>query len=134
MSPRKKEDNESIREERRKSILEVALSLFANKGYESTSISQLAKEAGISKGLIYTYFESKEALLKKDVELNIKPQTKLKMTFSEIPEIFIPESEFILEVSLIQKDENELRSAEEIAGRLEKFYNEKLKQKNLKPG
>lgn len=64
MSPRKKEDNESIREERRKSILEVALRLFANKGYESTSISQLAKEAGISKGLIYTYFESKEALLK----------------------------------------------------------------------
>ena len=64
MSPRKREDNESIREERRKSILEVALRLFANKGYESTSISQLAKEAGISKGLIYTYFESKEALLK----------------------------------------------------------------------
>jgi len=52
--------------------------------------------------------DGKEALLKKDVELNIKPQTKLKITFSEIPEIFIPESEFILEVSLIQKDENEL--------------------------
>lgn len=64
MCPRKREDNEIIREERRRSILEVALRLFANRGYESTSISQIAKEAGISKGLIYTYFESKEALLK----------------------------------------------------------------------
>jgi AcrR family transcriptional regulator len=64
MSPRSKVENEIIREERRKSILDVALKLFANKGYESTSIAQIAKEAGISKGLIYTYFESKEALLK----------------------------------------------------------------------
>jgi AcrR family transcriptional regulator len=64
MSPRNKFENELIREERRKSILDVALKLFANKGYESTSIAQIAKEAGISKGLIYTYFESKEALLK----------------------------------------------------------------------
>lgn len=52
--------------------------------------------------------DGKEALLKKDVELNIKPQTKVKMAFSEIPEMFIPESEFILEVSLIQKDTTEL--------------------------
>ena len=64
MSPRKKEDNLLIREERRRSILDAALRLFANKGYESTSISQLAKEVGISKGLVYTYFDSKEALLK----------------------------------------------------------------------
>ena len=64
MSPRKKEDNEIIRLERKRSILEIALRLFANRGYESTSISQIAKEAGISKGLIYTYFDSKEALLK----------------------------------------------------------------------
>lgn len=44
-------------------IKEAALELFGRKGYHSTSISQIAKEAGISKGLIYNYFESKEALL-----------------------------------------------------------------------
>jgi len=64
MSPRSKVENELIREERKRSILDVTLKLFANKGYESTSIAQIAKEAGISKGLIYTYFESKEALLR----------------------------------------------------------------------
>lgn len=64
MSPRKKEDNEQIREQRKREILDVSLKLFANLGYESTSISRIAKEAGISKGLIYNYFESKEELLK----------------------------------------------------------------------
>ena len=52
--------------------------------------------------------DGKETILKNNIELNIKPQTKVKMTFPEIPEMFIPESEFILEVSLIQKEENEL--------------------------
>ncbi|MBS1544415.1 MAG: TetR/AcrR family transcriptional regulator [Bacteroidetes bacterium] len=46
-----------------KRISEAALSLIAKNGYESTSISQIATEAGISKGLLYNYYESKEALL-----------------------------------------------------------------------
>ncbi len=40
-----------------------ALELFANEGFHSTSISKIAKIAGISKGLIYNYFESKDDLL-----------------------------------------------------------------------
>ena len=52
--------------------------------------------------------DGKETLLKKDIELNIEPQTKVKMAFVEIPEMFIPESEYVLEVSLIQKNATEL--------------------------
>ena len=44
-------------------ILDVALELFGNKGFTQTSISAIAKEAGISKGLMYNYFESKADLL-----------------------------------------------------------------------
>lgn len=44
-------------------IKETALELFAQHGYHSTSISRIAREAGISKGLMYNYFESKNALL-----------------------------------------------------------------------
>ncbi|MFC2151278.1 TetR/AcrR family transcriptional regulator [Bacteroidota bacterium] len=44
--------------------MQVALELFANEGYHTTSISEIAKKAGISKGLMYNYFESKEELLK----------------------------------------------------------------------
>jgi AcrR family transcriptional regulator len=44
-------------------IRAAALELFARQGYHSTSISQIAKEAGVSKGLLYNYFASKEVLL-----------------------------------------------------------------------
>jgi len=64
MSPRTTEQFEEIREEKKHLIMQVALELFADEGYHTTSISQIAKKAGISKGLMYNYFESKEDLLK----------------------------------------------------------------------
>ena len=53
MSPRTEVQFEEIRESRRKQIMDVALELFADKGYAHTSISQIATKAKISKGLIY---------------------------------------------------------------------------------
>ena len=52
-----------MRETRREQIMKAALELFAQEGYTNCSISRLASHAGISKGLMYNYFESKEALL-----------------------------------------------------------------------
>ncbi len=43
--------------------MDTALEHFANQGYYATTINHIAKHAGISKGLMYNYFESKEALL-----------------------------------------------------------------------
>lgn len=63
MSPRTKEQVEEMRQKSMEQILAAALELFAKKGFDSTSISQIAKLAGVSKGLIYNYFESKDALL-----------------------------------------------------------------------
>lgn len=63
MSPRTKEQFEEMRVSRRQQIMDAALELFASEGYSHCSIAQLASHAGISKGLIYNYFESKEALL-----------------------------------------------------------------------
>jgi len=54
---------ESLRESSKERIEHAALELFAQKGYGNTSISQIAKAAGISKGLMYNYYEGKEALL-----------------------------------------------------------------------
>ena len=64
MSPRTPEKFNEMREAAKQKIMEVALELFANNGYYPTSISSIAKKAGISKGLMYNYFESKEDLLK----------------------------------------------------------------------
>jgi beta-galactosidase len=52
--------------------------------------------------------DGKETLLAEGIELNIESQSKATMHFPEIPEMFNPESEFILEVSLIQKEATEL--------------------------
>lgn len=63
MSPRTTEQNEEIREKSRAKITAAALELFAENGYHATSIAKIASKAGVSKGLIYNYFESKEDLL-----------------------------------------------------------------------
>ena len=68
MSPRTKEQFAEIREEKSHRISEAALSLFASRGYDATSISEIAKEAGVSKGLIYNYFASKESILRSIID------------------------------------------------------------------
>lgn len=50
-------------EVRRKQILQAAVKLFSGKGYYRTTISDIAREAGISSGLIYLYFKEKEDIL-----------------------------------------------------------------------
>jgi AcrR family transcriptional regulator len=49
--------------QRRDQIIEAALRLFARQGFASTSTRQIAREAGITEGLIFHYFPSKEDLL-----------------------------------------------------------------------
>lgn len=68
MSPRTPKQFGEIRESRRMQIMETALKLFALEGYGHVSISRLSSEAGISKGLMYNYFKSKEALLAAIIE------------------------------------------------------------------
>jgi len=64
MSPRIKEDFEKMKEASREKILMTAFELFAEKGYSSSSVENIAQKAKISKGLIYHYFKSKEEILK----------------------------------------------------------------------
>lgn len=62
--PRTEDQFKKIRADKQKLIKDTALKLFAEQGYQTVSIQQITKTAGISKGLIYNYFESKEELLK----------------------------------------------------------------------
>jgi TetR/AcrR family transcriptional regulator len=59
---RNPEQNERARDQRREQIMEVALGLFATRGLGSTKISDIARGAKISQGLLYHYFDSKEAI------------------------------------------------------------------------
>lgn len=53
---------ESNNPERETRILDAASDLIAHYGYDKTTVSDIAHEAGISKGAIYLHFESKDAL------------------------------------------------------------------------
>lgn len=53
----------SDNEEREQRILAAAADLFVHYGYDKTTVSDIARAAGISKGTIYLHFESKDALL-----------------------------------------------------------------------
>ncbi len=48
---------------RRDRIMEVALRMFAVKGFQNTTIAEISKEAGVSEATIYEYFGTKEDLL-----------------------------------------------------------------------
>jgi AcrR family transcriptional regulator len=49
-------------EETRARIIESAIKLFSNRGYNAASVDDICSEAGISKGAFYHHFESKQAL------------------------------------------------------------------------
>jgi AcrR family transcriptional regulator len=61
--PRSPKQFEDIRKQKKQLIMDTALELFAENGFHSTSISQIANKAGISKGLTYNYFKSKNDIL-----------------------------------------------------------------------
>lgn len=54
-------------------ILDATLSVFTLKGFEAARIEDIAAEAGLSKGAIYLYFDSKDALLKGLIEREVAP-------------------------------------------------------------
>jgi AcrR family transcriptional regulator len=60
MSPRSDEQNAQVRDERREQILSAALKVFALRGFAATKVGDIAKAAGLSHGLVYHYFASKE--------------------------------------------------------------------------
>lgn len=57
-----KETFYKITEDKRERILREAATLFAERGYNQTDVAQLASRAGVAKGSIYNYFDSKEDL------------------------------------------------------------------------
>ncbi len=61
--PRSKELSEKMRGKTREAILAASLELFATRGYSATTTEQIARKAGISKGLIFNHFATKQDIL-----------------------------------------------------------------------
>ncbi len=96
-------------EDRRAQIMDAALRVFARKGFARASNKDVAREAGITPGLIYHYFQSKEALLKAIMEertpvrlvrslpaemLTLPPETMLRSFVGQMVE-FVEDERFV---------------------------------------
>lgn len=95
MSPRTPRQFEEMREEKKTLIMDVALEHFSGEGFHTTTINHIARHAGISKGLMYNYFKSKEDLLAailnrslNEVYLNFNPDHDNNLSPDEF-EMFI---------------------------------------------
>lgn len=75
--------------QRRAQIKEAAINLFSSKGYMQTSMDDLAAEAGVSKSLVYWYWESKAALLSELIDTCMEPYVRLLSEAVESDEPFI---------------------------------------------
>ncbi len=62
-------------------ILQATQTLFAEKGFDATSISEISKKASVNKALIYYYFANKEAILDTMLEQLFEESKSLSMNF-----------------------------------------------------
>jgi len=56
-------DRSIASEEKRKTLLDAAVRVFARAGYHGSRVGDIAEEAGVAHGLLYHYFPSKEEVL-----------------------------------------------------------------------
>jgi AcrR family transcriptional regulator len=82
-----------IVEDRREQIIDAALLVFAEKGFARATNRDIAHEAGITTGLIYYYFKSKEDLLKAALEERSPVQVMMQVPpemLEQPPDILLP--------------------------------------------
>ena len=73
--------------DRRSQILEAALVCFAKRGFHQTSMHDISGEAGISVGLIYRYFENKEAVISAMADRHKKEITEMLERARQAPSL-----------------------------------------------
>ncbi len=85
-------------EDRREQIIDAAMRVFSQKGFTEATNKDIAREASITPGLIYYYFESKEKLL----EAVIERRSPLRLVTSPPPQILTMPAEMFLRLLILQ--------------------------------
>ena len=91
-------DRSIASEEKRRQILDAAVRTFAEKGYHSTRVGDIAEEAGVAYGLVYHYFASKEDVLE---TIFRDTWTELLAAIRDVEESEQPAAEQLRQVSAI---------------------------------
>ncbi|MBB6735204.1 TetR/AcrR family transcriptional regulator [Cohnella zeiphila] len=83
MSPRTKQQNEEIRKQRKREILQAAVRVYAEKGYAASDMGEIADRAGLSHGLVYYYFKNKKTLFRELYETMNDESEKFTRSYFE---------------------------------------------------
>ncbi|MFJ6208841.1 TetR/AcrR family transcriptional regulator [Lysinibacillus sp. NPDC092081] len=116
--------NDEKKKRKRSTILNAAIKLYSENGFAETKVADIAKEAGVSFGTVFTYFNSKEELYESAI---LEPLEEIKPYFTEIEEHFKGEPlEVIKEmidchVQLFAKRSEFLRLIQQVLARPERF-------------
>ncbi len=74
-------------DERREQLLELGLQLFSERSYDEVAIDDIAKAAGISKGLLYHYFGSKRAFYVQVIRVAAARLLEATQPDSDLPDV-----------------------------------------------
>jgi TetR/AcrR family transcriptional regulator, fatty acid metabolism regulator protein len=83
--PRSRETNERMRAESREHILVAARRLFAERGYFSCKVSDVARAAGMSQGNVFWYFPAKEDILKEILRAGFSSVEEMTLEVAAYP-------------------------------------------------
>ena len=73
----------------KRKIFETSMKLFAEKGYEATSIEEITATVGVAKGTLYYHFSSKEEIFNFLIEEGIKLlQNSIEIKMEECSKLF----------------------------------------------
>ena len=106
----KPNSRKSQMEKRRLVLLDTAISKFAEGGFAKTTVKDIAASAGISSGLLYHYFPSKEKLLEAAVEKrSFLPQMRRILTNTKKPCSEVLINTAVRFSALLEQEKNSIR-------------------------
>jgi AcrR family transcriptional regulator len=120
----------------RSNILQASIKVFSQKGFHGATMNEIAKEVGVSKGTLYTYFKSKEDILNEIWIVSSQNILDLKKTykgrdFTEVLEelydmmVESPGLQLSFEVTLISQQNEKIRKINQ------KSYKSKLESMKI---
>ena len=110
-------------EVRKQEIIDTALELFGEKGYEKTSITDIAKAMGVAQGLCYRYFLSKEALVDSAIEQYADVLVKKIVSFENLKHMTLRQ---IIESMPSEKEEKDTKYYPVFHGAENKKFHDQL--------
>jgi AcrR family transcriptional regulator len=112
---------------RKRELVDAAIDLFAEKGYENTSVDDIINKVGVTKGAFYYYFKSKEQVMEEFDEILVEPEVKAfdqalsDSTLSPAEKLSLAVSQPLSEIpELNQRDQKAFRAFRSVGNA--KFY------------